>query len=36
VRGKLRYDRFLKSVDAAMAGDSYAALSELLKRDEEK
>jgi hypothetical protein len=31
-RGKLRYDRFLKSVGAAMAGDSQAAMAELLKR----
>jgi hypothetical protein len=33
-RGKLRYDRFLKSVGAGMAGDSYAAMAELVKRDE--
>ena len=31
-RGKLRYDRFLKSVGAAMVGDSQAAMTELLKR----
>ena len=31
-RGKLRYDRFLKSVGAGMAGDSQAAMTELLKR----
>ncbi|HEX5226214.1 MAG TPA: hypothetical protein VFW44_00825 [Bryobacteraceae bacterium] len=35
-RGKFRYDRFLKSVGAAMVGDSHAALSELLKRGEER
>jgi Arc/MetJ-type ribon-helix-helix transcriptional regulator len=35
-RGRVRYDRFLKSVGAAMAGDSHAALSELLKHGEEK
>ncbi len=34
-RGKVRYDRFLKSVGAGMAGDSQAAMSELLKRGEE-
>jgi Arc/MetJ-type ribon-helix-helix transcriptional regulator len=34
-RGKLRYDRFLKSVGAGMAGDSQAAMAELLKRGEE-
>ena len=34
-RGKLRYDRFLKSVGAAMVGDSSAALAELLKRGEQ-
>lgn len=28
-RGKLRYDRFLKSVGAGMVGDSKAALREL-------
>lgn len=35
-RGKMRYDRFLKSVGAAMVGDSSAAMAELLKRGEEK
>ena len=34
-RGKLRYDRFLKSVGAAMVGDSQAAMTELLKRGED-
>ena len=34
-RGKLRYDRFLKSVGAGMAGDSQAAMTGLLKRGEE-
>ena len=34
-RGKARYDRFLKSVGAGMAGDSQAAMRELLKRGEE-
>jgi hypothetical protein len=34
-RGKVRYDRFLKSVGAGMAGDSQAAMAELLKRGEE-
>ena len=34
-RGKARYDRFLKSVGAGMAGDSQAAMKELLKRGEE-
>ena len=34
-RGKLRYDRFLKSVGAAMVGDSQAAMAELLKRGED-
>ena len=34
-RGKLRYDRFLKSVGSAMVGDSGAAMAELLKRGEE-
>jgi len=34
-RGKFRYDRFLKSVGAAMVGDSQAAMAELLKRCEE-
>lgn len=31
-RGKFRYDRFLKSVDSAMTGDSNAAMAELLDR----
>ena len=35
-RGKARYDRFLKSVGAGMAGDSHAAMAELVKRGEEK
>ena len=34
-RGKFRYDRFLKSVGAGMAGDSQAAMTELVKRGEE-
>jgi|SRR5580658_2979908 Arc/MetJ-type ribon-helix-helix transcriptional regulator len=34
-RGKFRYDRFLKSVGASMAGDSHAAMAELLKRADE-
>jgi len=34
-RGKVRYDRFLKSVGAGMVGDSQAAMTELLKRGEE-
>ena len=34
-RGKARYDRFLKSVGAGMAGDSQAALTELLRRVQE-
>ena len=34
-RGKFRYDRFLKSVGAGMAGDSQAAMKELVKRGEE-
>lgn len=33
-RGKFRYDRFLKSVGAAMAGDSKAAMIELLNHAE--
>ena len=33
-QGKFRYDRFLKSVGAAMAGDSTAAMVELLKHAE--
>jgi Arc/MetJ-type ribon-helix-helix transcriptional regulator len=31
-QGKSRHDRFLKSVGAAMAGDSKGALTELLNR----
>jgi Arc/MetJ-type ribon-helix-helix transcriptional regulator len=31
-QGKFRYDRFLKSVGASMAGDSKAAMAELLIR----
>jgi hypothetical protein len=31
-RGKARYDRFLKSVGAGIAGDSQGALTELLRR----
>ena len=34
-RGKVRYDRFLKSAGAGLAGDSSAAMAELLKRGEE-
>src|SRR3954468_10423108 len=34
-RGKVRYDRFLKSVGAGMAGDSQVAMTELLKRGED-
>ena len=34
-RGKLRYDRFLKSVGMAMVGDSQAAMAELLGRGHE-
>src|SRR5277367_6604874 len=34
-RGRVRYDRFLKSVGAGMAGDSQAAMTELVKRGEE-
>jgi hypothetical protein len=33
-RGKVRYDRFLKSVGMAMVGDSQAAMAELLGRGE--
>jgi hypothetical protein len=33
-RGKFRYDRFLKSVGAAMVGDSKTAMTELLKSGE--
>lgn len=34
-RGKLRYDRFLKSVGMGMVGDSAAAIRDLLNRAEE-
>lgn len=34
-RGRLRYDRFLKSVGAGMSGDSKAAMAELVQRVEE-
>ena len=33
-QGKFRYDRFLKSVGAAMAGDSKAAMAELLNHSD--
>ncbi|MGC9952148.1 MAG: hypothetical protein ABSF64_37875 [Bryobacteraceae bacterium] len=33
--GKLRYDRFLKSVGMAMVGDSQAAMAESLGRGHE-
>jgi Arc/MetJ-type ribon-helix-helix transcriptional regulator len=33
-QGKFRYDRFLKSVGASMAGDSKAAMAELSGRTE--
>ena len=33
-RGRFRYDRFLKSVGAAMVGDSHAAMAELINRHE--
>ncbi len=33
--GRLRYDRFLKSVGMAMGGDSQAAVAELLGRGHE-
>jgi Arc/MetJ-type ribon-helix-helix transcriptional regulator len=35
-RGKLRYDRFLKSVGRGMVGDSAASIKELLNRAEEE
>jgi hypothetical protein len=35
-RGKVRYERFLKSVGMAMNGDSQAAIMELMKRVEEE
>jgi Arc/MetJ-type ribon-helix-helix transcriptional regulator len=34
-RGKIRYDRFLKSVGAGLIGDSQAAMAGLVKRDDE-
>lgn len=35
-RGRLRYDRFLKSVGMGLAGDSATAMKELLSRAEEE
>ena len=35
-RGKIRYERFLKSVGMGMNGDSQAAIMELMKRVEEE
>lgn len=35
-RGKVRYDRFLKSVGMGMNGDSQAAITELMKRVEDE
>ena len=35
-RGKSRYDRFLKSVGMGMAGDSQAAMTELVRRVQEE
>ena len=35
-RGKLRYDRFLKSVGMGMVGDSAAAIRDLLNRAQEE
>jgi Arc/MetJ-type ribon-helix-helix transcriptional regulator len=35
-RGKLRYDRFLKSVGMGMTGDSADAIKELLSRGDEE
>lgn len=35
-RGKLRYDRFLKSVGMGMVGDSAAAIKELLNHVDEE
>jgi Arc/MetJ-type ribon-helix-helix transcriptional regulator len=35
-RGKLRYDRFLKSVGMGMVGDSAMAMKELLNRAEQE
>lgn len=34
-RGKLRYDRFLKSVGMGLAGDSAEAIKELMSGDKE-
>jgi Arc/MetJ-type ribon-helix-helix transcriptional regulator len=34
-KGKFRYDRFLKSVGASMAGDSKEAMAELVNRGEQ-
>jgi hypothetical protein len=34
-RGRLRYDRFMKSVGTGLAGDSKAALAALTNNDEE-
>jgi hypothetical protein len=34
-RGKLRYDRFLKSVGMGMVGDSAAAMKDLMDRGED-
>lgn len=35
-RGKLRYDRFLKSVSMGMVGDSADAIKDLISRGEEE
>lgn len=35
-RGKLRYDRFLKSVGMGLVGDSAQAIKELIGRDHEE
>jgi hypothetical protein len=35
-RGKLRYDRFLKSVGMGMVGDSADAIKDLMSRGEEE
>jgi hypothetical protein len=35
-RGKVRYERFLKSVGMGMNGDSQAAIMELMKRVEDE
>ncbi len=34
-RGKMRYERFLKSVGMGMTGDSQAAMTELMRRVED-